>query len=129
ADYLVAWQPPAELLRRQARLQGIVNLGAGVDALLNNPALPHGVPIVKLRDAGMGPFMADYVRFGVRYFQRNFDRYLAQEAACEWRDWPIKDQADWPVTILGLGAIGRFVARELAADGFPVHGWSRTPKT
>src|SRR5699024_9124030 len=34
-----------------------------------------------------------------------------------------------PVTIRGLGAIGRFVARALAADGFPVHGWSRTPKT
>ena len=49
ADYLVAWQPPAALLDQQSALKGIVNLGAGVDALLANPSLPRGVPIVKLR--------------------------------------------------------------------------------
>ena len=53
-DYLAVWKPPAELLREQPRLKGIVNLGAGVDALLGNPGLPEGVPIVKLRDAGSG---------------------------------------------------------------------------
>lgn len=128
-DYLLAWKPPAGLLRRHTQLKGIINLGAGVDALLNNPALPRDVPIVKLRDAGMGPYMVDYVRFGVLYFQRNFDRYLAQEANADWRSHPITDKANWPVTVLGLGAIGCHVARALAADGFPVHGWSRRPKT
>ena len=34
---------------------GIVNLGAGVDALLQNPSLPREIPIVKLRDAGIEP--------------------------------------------------------------------------
>ncbi len=129
ADYLAAWKPPAALLERQTRLKGIVNLGAGVDALLNNPGLPAGVPIVKLRDAGMGPLMADYVRYGVLHFQRDFDRYLAQEAAAEWREVPLVDKADWPVGVLGLGAIGTHVAQALAADGFPVHGWSRSPKS
>ena len=129
ADYLVAWQPPAALLQRQRQLKGIVNLGAGVDALLANPALPRAVPIVKLRDAGMATLMVDYVRYGVLHFQRNFDRYLHQEADADWRAWPAKDKADWQVTILGLGAIGRHVAQALAADGFCVHGWSRTPKT
>ncbi|WP_332107640.1 Rossmann-fold NAD(P)-binding domain-containing protein [Billgrantia diversa] len=52
ADYLAVWKPPAALLREQSRARGIINLGAGVDALLNNPARPEGVPIVKLRDAG-----------------------------------------------------------------------------
>ena len=129
ADYLAVWKPPAELLRKQTRLKGIVNLGAGVDALLNNPGLPSNVPIVKLRDAGMGPLMADYTRYGVLHFQRDFDRYLAQEANAEWHEIPLIDKADWPVGVLGLGAIGAHVARQLAADGFPVHGWSRSPKT
>ena len=129
ADYLAAWKPPAELLEKQTRLKGIVNLGAGVDALLNNPALPANVPIVKLRDAGMGPLMADYVRFGVLYFQRDFDRYFAQQADAQWHEVPLIDKADWPVGVLGLGAIGTHVARALTADGFPVHGWSRSPKS
>lgn len=129
ADYLVAWKPEASLLREQARLKGIINLGAGVDALLNNPGLPSGVPIVKLRDAGMAGPIADYVRYGVLHFQRDFDRYGRQQARAEWREHAMVDKADWPVGVLGLGAIGAKVAATLAADGFPVHGWSRSPKS
>ncbi|HSH49345.1 MAG TPA: glyoxylate/hydroxypyruvate reductase A [Halomonas sp.] len=127
-DYLVAWQPPAELLAQLPSLKGIVNLGAGVDALLNNPALPPGVPIVKLRDAGMARLIADYVRYGLLYFQRDFDRYARQQASRRWQPHAVVDKADWPVGVLGLGAIGSKVAEAVAADGFPVHGWSRRPK-
>ncbi|GED21157.1 2-hydroxyacid dehydrogenase [Halomonas halmophila] len=128
-DYLAAWQPPAELFGELERLKGIVNLGAGVDALLDNPALPRDLPIVKLRDAGMAGPIADYVRYGVLHFQRDFDRYARQQADAEWREHAVTDKADWPVGVLGLGAIGAKVATSLAADGFPVHGWSRTPRT
>lgn len=128
-DYLAVWKPPAELLREQTRLKGIVNLGAGVDALLGNPGLPEGVPIVKLRDAGMSDLIGDYVRYGVLHFQRDFDRYRRQQAHHRWREHAVVDKPDWPVGVLGLGAIGAKVAGMVAADGFPVHGWSRSPKT
>lgn len=129
ADYLAAWKPPASLLREPQALKGIVNLGAGVDALLNNPGLPAGVPIVKLRDAGMAEPIGDYVRYGLLHFQRDFDRYRRQQHARRWREHPPVDKADWPVGVLGLGAIGARVAASIAADGFPVHGWSRSPKS
>ncbi|MFG6177009.1 2-hydroxyacid dehydrogenase [Halomonas sp. THAF12] len=129
ADYLAAWKPSAELLGELTKLKGIVNLGAGVDALLNNPALPRGVPIVKLRDAGMAGPIADYVRYGVMHFQRDFDRYRRQQSRAEWRELPATDKAEWTVGVLGQGAIGARVAQALADDGFPVHGWSRSPKT
>ena len=127
-DYLAAWKPSAELLSQLPSLKGIINLGAGVDALFNNPALPSGVPIVKLRDAGMAELIADYVRYGLLYFQRDFDRYARQQANQHWHPHAVVDKADWPVGVLGLGAIGRKVAEAVAADGFPVHGWSRRPK-
>ncbi|MCH4562437.1 glyoxylate/hydroxypyruvate reductase A [Halomonas sp. EGI 63088] len=128
-DYLAVWKPPTELLREQTRLKGIVNLGAGVDALLGNPGLPEGVPIVKLRDAGMSDLIGDYVRYGVLHFQRDFDRYRRQQTRHQWREHAVVDKNDWPVGVLGLGAIGAKVAGMIAADGFPVHGWSRSPKT
>ncbi|WP_106418523.1 2-hydroxyacid dehydrogenase [Salinicola tamaricis] len=127
-DYLVAWKPPASLFEEQRGLRGIVNLGAGVDALLNNPALPREIPIVKLRDAGMGELIGDYVRYGVLHFQRDFDRYQRQQRTQSWREVPVVDKAEWGIGILGLGAIGTRVAQMLAADGYPVHGWSRSPK-
>lgn len=128
ADYLAVWKPPEGLLREPAALKGIVNLGAGVDALFNNPGLPEGVPIVKLRDAGMAELIGDYARYGILHFQRDFDRYRRQQHAREWREHAVAEKSDWPVGVLGLGAIGAKVAAMAAADGFPVHGWSRSPK-
>lgn len=128
ADYLAVWKPPEWLLREPRDLKGIVNLGAGVDALLGNPGLPANVPIVKLRDAGMAELIGDFVRYGVLHFQRDFDRYRRQQAHAEWREHAVVDKGDWPVGVLGLGAIGAKVAAMVAADGFPVHGWSRSPK-
>ncbi|MFO7909738.1 MAG: glyoxylate/hydroxypyruvate reductase A, partial [Halomonas sp.] len=84
ADYLAVWKPSESLLREQTRLKAIINLGAGVDYLLQTPGLPDDVPVVKLRDAGMGELMADYVRYGVLHFQRSFDRYLAQQPKAHW---------------------------------------------
>jgi len=127
-DYLVAWKPPASVFDEQTSLKGIVNLGAGVDALLQNPSLPREIPIVKLRDAGMGELIGDYARYGVLHFQRDFDCYRRQQASAEWREVPVVDKPDWPVGVLGLGAIGTRVAQMLAADGYPIHGWSRSPK-
>ncbi len=129
ADYLAVWKPPESLLRDPVNLKGIVNLGAGVDALLSNPGLPEGVPIVKLRDAGMAELIGDYVRYGILHFQRDFDRYRRQQARREWHEHAVVDKADWPVGVLGLGAIGAKVAAMVAADGFPVHGWSRSEKS
>ncbi|MGM8932586.1 2-hydroxyacid dehydrogenase [Salinicola halophyticus] len=127
-DYLVAWKPPASVFDEQTALKGIVNLGAGVDALLQNPSLPRELPIVKLRDAGMGELIGDYARYGVLHFQRDFDRYRRQQATSEWHEVPVVDKPDWPIGVLGLGAIGTRVAQMLAADGYPVLGWSRSPK-
>ncbi|WP_458526125.1 2-hydroxyacid dehydrogenase [Onishia taeanensis] len=128
ADYLVAWQPPGWLLEEQTGLKGIMNLGAGVDALLTNPSLPPGVPIVKLRDAGMAGPMIDYVRYAVLHFQRDFDRYAHQQGRLQWQPQPLVPKAEWSIGVLGLGAIGARVAQALATEGFPVHGWSRSPK-
>lgn len=128
ADYLAVWKAPAYLLQEQTQLKGIINLGAGVDYLLKTPGLPNEVPIVKLRDAGMGELMADYVLYGVLHFYRSMDRYASQQHSAHWQPHSVVEKSHWPVGILGLGAIGSFVASALHQAGFPVLGWSRSPK-
>ncbi|RUR55089.1 2-hydroxyacid dehydrogenase [Vreelandella populi] len=129
ADYLAVWKAPSHLLKEQTKLKGIINLGAGVDHLLNTPGLPSHVPIVKLRDAGMGELIADYVLYGVLHFYRSMDRYAVQQASARWQPHGVVEKTDWPVGVLGLGAIGAYVASALQQAGFPVLGWSRSPKT
>tara|TARA_R110002020_G_scaffold431408_1_gene641427 strand:- start:2351 stop:3286 length:936 start_codon:yes stop_codon:yes gene_type:complete len=128
ADYLAVWKAPAHLLQEQDQLKGIINLGAGVDYLLKTPGLPSDVPIVKLRDAGMGELMADYALYGVLHFYRSMDRYSEQQQSATWKPQEVVDKSQWPVGVLGLGAIGSFVASALQQAGFPVLGWSRSPK-
>ncbi|WP_261844129.1 2-hydroxyacid dehydrogenase [Aliamphritea ceti] len=128
ADYALVWQPPEALFAHQTQLKGIINLGAGVDKLLAVAGLPEAVPILKLRDAGMAAWMTDYVRYGLLHFSRDFDRYQQQQSNNQWWSKNIDARAGWPVGILGMGAIGAQVAQQLAEDGYPVRGWSRTEK-
>ncbi|WP_367998344.1 2-hydroxyacid dehydrogenase [Cobetia marina] len=130
-DILVVWAPPAALFERHRDhdVKAILNLGAGVDSLLANPALPREVPVLKLRDAGMASHMLDYVRYGLLHFRRDFDRYAVQQSERHWAPHRVVRARHYPVAVLGLGAIGRQIAEALAADGYPVHGFSRSAHT
>lgn len=52
----------------------------------------------------------------------------AQQAAMVWRELPAPETAARTVGILGLGELGAAAAGALRALGFPVAGWSRSPK-
>lgn len=129
ADYAVVWKPPAAFFTHARGLKAIFNLGAGVDALLKLPELPVDVPVVRLEDAGMAQQMAEYVVHGIIHVARQFDEYGQLQARGQWQGLPAIDYAQWPVGVLGLGAIGSKVAQTVAALGYPVSGWSRSPRT
>ncbi|MGN6701374.1 MAG: 2-hydroxyacid dehydrogenase, partial [Burkholderiaceae bacterium] len=129
ADYAIVWKPPAAMLRGRTALKAIFNLGAGVDAILDlGDALPPGVPVVRLDDAGMGAQMGEYVAHAVLRHFRRFDAYAAQAAQGLWKPLPPRDRRDFTVGILGLGVLGTKIAQALAPFGFRLTGWSRTPK-
>jgi glyoxylate/hydroxypyruvate reductase A len=131
-DYAVLWAPTPALLDQlrnaHCSLRAIFLMGAGVDALLKfGDALPP-VPIVRLGDAGMAEQMADYVAHAVLRYFRRFDDYERQAREGLWRPLDLPDKRDFTVGVLGLGKLGVPVVRTLRQLGFPVRGWSRTPK-
>jgi glyoxylate/hydroxypyruvate reductase A len=128
ADYAALWYPAAEVLAGQTGLKAIFNLGAGVEALLNRVALPPGVPIIRLEDAGMARQMAEYVTWAVLRYFRRLDAYAAQQSRAEWKLLRPLRHAEFPVGVMGMGVLGTHVARALARLGFPVLGWSRGKK-
>lgn len=134
ADYAVVWRPPVEMLRGRSDLRGIFNLGAGVDGILrlreaDPDALPAGVPIVRLDDAGMAAQMAEYVTHAVLRYFRRLDDYAAQQQAGVWKFLKPHRRADFTVGVMGIGTLGSHIARTLAMFGFPVRGWSRSART
>ncbi|MBY4946320.1 glyoxylate/hydroxypyruvate reductase A [Cupriavidus respiraculi] len=132
-DYAVVWRPPLAMLKGRTDLRAVFNLGAGVDGILrlrdDDPqALPAGVPIVRLDDAGMAAQMAEYVTAAVLRYFRRLDDYAGQQQAGTWKFLKPYRRADFTIGVMGVGTLGSHIARTLASFGFPVRGWSRSPK-
>lgn len=132
-DYAVVWRPPLEMLRGRTDLKAVFNLGAGVDGILSlrdtdANALPAGVPIVRLDDAGMAAQMIDYVTHAVLRYFRRLDEYALAQQAGTWRFLKPHRRADFTIGVMGVGTLGAQIAKSLAGFGFPVRGWSRTAR-
>jgi len=129
ARYALVWKPPPELVWELGKTKAVFNLGAGVDALANEPKLPRHVPLVRLEDAGMAKQMAEYVTYAILRRYREFDAYAEQQSRAVWRSRPRLDKRDFVIGILGMGVLGCSVAAALAPFDFALRGWSRTVKT
>jgi glyoxylate/hydroxypyruvate reductase len=127
-DYALVWKPPADLFARVRPTRAIFNLGAGVDALLDVPALPTHVPVIRIEDAGMAEQMAEYVALAVLSAFREANAYAAQQRETRWAQRARRDKSEFVVGILGFGLLGTAVARALLPFGFPLAAWSRTRK-
>jgi len=127
-NYALVWKPPIGFFPALPHLKAVFSLGAGVDHLLTHPELPNDALIVRLVDAGMAPQMAEYALYAALHYHRDMDRYAADQAAGLWQPYPAVATADRRIGILGLGALGSEVGSRLAALGFDVAGWTRSPR-
>jgi glyoxylate/hydroxypyruvate reductase A len=127
ADHAIVWAPPQQFIDEQSGLQGLFNIGAGVDALLQLK-LPSSLKVVRLDDAGMSVQMAEFVCHAVIRHFREFDGYDADTQAGKWSYRKPRSRADFAVGGMGLGVLGERVAKALQVFEFPVNGYSRSPK-
>ena len=127
-DYALTWRHRPGALADLPNLKAIFSLGAGVDHLFGDAALPE-VPIVRVVDPDLRDRMSEWVVLHALIHHRQQRMY----------DW-LQDQATWDedadqpaagevrVGVMGLGVLGADAARKLAMIGFDVAGWSRTPR-
>ncbi|CAN5346706.1 glyoxylate/hydroxypyruvate reductase A [soil metagenome] len=126
--YAVAWLPPPNVLRNLPNLKVIFSLGAGVDAILKDPTLPDGVPIVRVNEPDLTMRMSEYVVLHVLTHHRQQGRLDANQEKRVWDSFPTHAAKDLKVGVMGMGVLGSDAAKKLAMMGFDVAGWSRTRK-
>ena len=127
-DYAVLWNPAPGLLPQLGQVKAVFLMGAGADAILKfGDALPS-VPLVRLGDAGMAVQMAEYVAHATLRYYRRFDEYEEQARHGLWAPLPACAKEDFTIGVMGLGKLGLRVVETMRSFGFPVRGWSRTPK-
>ncbi len=127
--YVLSWRHPPGALNGLPNLKVVFSLGAGVDHLLVDPALPDA-PIVRVVDSDLTARMSEWVVMHALIHLRQLRRYERQQRERLWADDDGQPKAaDVQVGVLGLGVLGRDAAAKLGTLGFRVAGWSATPKT
>lgn len=126
-EYLIAWQPPAELLASLPNLKVLFSVGAGVDQI-DLSHVPRHVPVVRMVESGIVSGMIEFATMAVLALHRNLVDYLGAQRAETWRPMEVIPASARRVGVMGLGVLGQAVLDALAPFGFILSGWSRTPK-
>ncbi len=126
-DYIV-YAPNSDVqdFAPYTRLKAVLNLWAGVENVVGNETLK--VPLTRMVDeGGLTQGMIEWVTGHVLRHHLGMDAHIVNPDHI-WDATPPPVSADRPVTILGLGTLGSACGQALARLGFPVTGWSRSPK-
>jgi len=124
AEILYAWNFPHHLLPRAKRLRWVQNMGAGVERFLI-PELPKGVALTRI--AGIfGPWMAEYVLGWCLWHTQRTELFRAQQRESRWRQVDPLRLHGAELCIVGLGDIGRTIARAARGVGMRISGVSQS---
>lgn len=126
-EAMLAWSLKPGVLGSYPNLKLLFAPSAGVDKLLV-PDLPAGLPVVRTVDPQQHVEIAQYVLGTALRHTRELELFAEQQRAGQWLRRPVRAAAQCRVGILGLGEVGRFVARAMQAVGYPVAGWSRSAR-
>jgi glyoxylate/hydroxypyruvate reductase A len=124
AEILYAWKFPLQLYAKAGRLKWLQVMGAGVDWALV-PELPPHVQITRAPGV-FGPWMAEYVVAWCLWVTQRMKPYRDAQRQRRWDDHVLPDRLGGKtLSIVGLGDIGRDIARAARGLGMRVLGVSR----
>jgi len=126
AEIILTWKIPDGLLKKAKNLKWFASLGAGNEHLVSNPYLPASIPFTKV--AVYGEMMAEYVFAYLLYFSRDLAKYSKDQANKIWDQKRPDRLRGKTLGILGLGSIGKEIAKRGKQFGMDVLGLKRTPE-
>jgi glyoxylate/hydroxypyruvate reductase A len=126
AEALFCWKLPPGFLDRMPKLAWVQNSGAGVDHLVDDPAIPAHVPITRA-DGQFGFWMARYACGHLLAEAQRLRDCAEAQAASTWNPRLLpEDLTGQRALVAGFGRIGRQIGWALRELGLEVHGVVRT---
>lgn len=126
--FAVCWNHPKHVLDGYPNLSVVSSLGAGINHLLNDEALPASAKICRLVTTALKDQVAEYIWNAITNYRLHFYTYMHQKNQGSWKPKGAIEKEEVPVGIMGLGEIGTAAAELLVKQGYSVSGWSRSKK-
>src|SRR5215469_16599121 len=121
------WQAPAEMASNCPRLRWVQGTSAGIGGFLERTGLAR-TPLVFTTASGVhGTPLAEFALLGLLYFAKGMPQLARWQQQRHWQSRAAGQVAGSRVLLVGLGGVGRAVARLLAAAGVEVVGAGRLP--
>lgn len=126
AEIILSWQISDDLLKRAKRLRWFSSMAAGNENLVLNPHLPGDVTLTKA--TVYGEMMAEYIFAYLLYFGRNLSKYFEDQRKKIWdREQPERLRGK-VMGIIGLGSVGKEIAKRGKQFGMRILGVKRNPE-
>jgi glyoxylate/hydroxypyruvate reductase len=123
------WQDPAGMPRNCPRLRWVQGTSAGIGGLLERTGLA-GTDLIFTTASGVHATpLAEFALLGLLYFAKDMPQLTARQAERHWQRHTTTQLAGSSALVVGLGRIGREVARLLSAAGVEVHGAGRAGRS
>ncbi len=127
-NFAVSWRHPKNVLNGYSNLKAVTSLGAGVNHLLEDEAIPEHVKLARVVTSSLKEQLAEYVLTAVLNYRNHTSRYVDQKREGYWSPHDAISKKDCVIGIMGLGEMGIEAARMLSNNGYSVTGWSKTEK-
>ncbi len=124
-EIILSWKIPDDLLKRANRLVWFASTAAGNENLVKNPYLTETVTLTKTTI--YGETMVEYVFAYILYFCRNLPDHLKDQPNRVWNRLRPGRLCDKTMGILGLGSVGKEIAKRGKQFGMNILGMKRTP--
>jgi glyoxylate/hydroxypyruvate reductase A len=125
-EIILAWQIPDEVLKRAKQLKWFSSMGAGNVDLVKNPHLPETVLLTKT--TVYGEMMAEYIFAYLLYSTRNVAKHMKDQRKKVWDQMRPLRLRGKVLGILGLGSVGKEIAKRGKQFGMNVLGVKRIPE-
>jgi glyoxylate/hydroxypyruvate reductase len=121
------WQAPAEMPGNCPRLRWVQGTSAGIGGFLERTGLARTSLVFTTASGVHGTPLAEFTLLGLLYFAKGMPQLARWQEQRHWQPHAAGQVAGSRALLVGLGGVGRAVARLLSAAGVEVIGAGRVP--
>lgn len=127
-EFALCWKADQNVLNKFPNLKVIHSVGAAVDHITKFQEIKSDQQICRIVDDQLSSDMFEFVLSVILAQLKNSPIYQQYQQQKSWSPKVYRNISDVQMGILGLGEIGKVVAKRLTDVGFKVKGWSNSRK-